>query len=72
MQAAGELDDGELVAVVQDPRFLRVLTAQAPTNLSEEVDFGLCTKYKTLASRIPFFKNTYDGVSGSLYFTGAQ
>jgi hypothetical protein len=71
MQAAGELDDGELVCVVQDPRFIRVLTAQAPTNLSEEVDMGLCTKYKTLASRIPFFKTTYDGIKGSLYYTGA-
>lgn len=72
MQAAGELDDGELVATVQDPRFLRVLTAQAPTNLSEEVDMGLATEYKTLASRIPFFQTTYDGVKGNLYYTGAQ
>jgi len=70
MQAAGELSDGELVCVVKDPRFIRILTAQAPTNLSEEVDMGLCTKYKTLASRIPFFKTTYDGVKGSLYYTG--
>lgn len=71
MQAAGELDDGELVCVVKDPRFIRVLTAQAPTNLSEEVDMGLATEYKTLASRVPFFKTTYDGVKGSLYYTGA-
>jgi len=71
MQAAGELDDGELVCVVKDPRFIRVLTAQAPTNLSDEVDMGLATEYKTLASRVPFFKTTYDGVKGSLYYTGA-
>lgn len=72
MQAAGELADGEVVATVQDPRFLRVLTAQAPTNLSEEVEMGLCTKYKVLASRIPFFQKTYDGVKGHLYYTGAD
>lgn len=72
MQAAGELDDGELVATVQDPRFLRILTAQAPTNLSEEVDMGLATKYKTLASRIPFFQKTYTGIKGNLYYTGAE
>jgi len=72
MQAAGELSDGELVATVQDPRFLRILTAQAPTNLSEEVDMGLATEYKTLASRIPFFQKTYDGVKGNLYYTGAN
>lgn len=72
MQAAGELDDGELVAVVQDERFLRILTAQAPTNMSEEVDMGLATKYKTMASRIPFFQKTYSDIKGSLYFTGAD
>jgi len=71
MQAAGELDDGELVCMVKDPRFIRVLTAQAPTNLSEEVDMGLATEYKTLASRIPFFKTTYDGIKGAVYYTGA-
>jgi len=71
MQAAGELDDGELVCLVKDPRFCRILTAQAPTNLSEETDMGLCTKYKTLASRIPFFKTTYSGVKGAVYYTGA-
>jgi len=71
MAAAGELADGELVATVQDPRFLRILTAQAPTNLSEDVDMGLATDYKVLASRIPFFKTTYDGVKGNLYYTGA-
>jgi hypothetical protein len=32
---------------------------------------GLATKYKVLASRIPFFQTTYDGVKGSLYYTGA-
>jgi len=71
MQAAGELDDGELVCLVKDPRFCRILTAQAPTNLSEETDMGLCTKYKTLASRIPFFKTTQSGVRGAVYYTGA-
>lgn len=71
MQAAGELADGELVCMVKDPRFIRVLTAQAPTNLSEEVDMGLATEYKTLASRIPFFKTTYDGIKGAVYYTGA-
>lgn len=71
MQAAGELADGELVCMVKDPRFIRVLTAQAPTNLSEDVDMGLATKYKALASRIPFFKTTYDGVKGAVYYTGA-
>jgi len=72
MQAAGELDDGEVVATVKDPRFLEILTAQAPTNLSEEVDMGLSTKYKTLASRIPFFRSTKDGVVGSVFLTGAD
>lgn len=71
MRAAGELDNGELVASVKDNRFLEILTAQAPTNLSEEADFGLCTKYKTLASRIPFFRTTYDSVKGHVYLTGA-
>jgi hypothetical protein len=71
MQAAGELSDGELVMSVKDPRFLRILTAQAPTNLSEEVDMGLATEYKILASRIPFFQKTVDGVKGHVYYTGA-
>ena len=71
MQAAGELNDGELVCMVKDPRFIRVLTAQAPTNLSEEVEMGLATEYKTLASRIPFFKTTYSGIKGAAYYTGA-
>ncbi|MFC6975813.1 major capsid protein [Halomicroarcula sp. GCM10025709] len=71
MQAAGELQDGEVVCLVKDPRFVRILTAQAPTNLSEEVDMGLATEYKTLASRIPFFQTTYDGVKGAVYYTGA-
>lgn len=71
MQAAGELDDGELVCLVKDPRFCRILTAQAPTNLSKEVDMGLATEYKTLASRIPFFKTTYSDVKGAVYYTGA-
>jgi len=51
--------------------FLEILTAQAPTNLSEEVEMGFATKYKTLASRIPFFKKTRDGVEGHVYYTGA-
>lgn len=72
MQAAGELADGELVATVQDPRFLRILTAQAPTNMSEEVEMGLATKYKVLASRIPFFQKTYSDIKGNLYYTGAD
>lgn len=71
MQANGALDDGEIVAMVQDRRFGEVLNAQAPTNLSEEVDFGLATKYKALSSRVPFFKSTYDGVKGITYLTGA-
>lgn len=71
MQAAGELADGEVVCMVKDPRFIRVLTAQAPTNLSEEVDMGLATQHKVLASRIPFFKTTYDGIKGAVYYTGA-
>lgn len=72
MQTAGELNDGELVASVKDPRFLRILTAQAPTNLSEEVEMGFATKFKTLASRIPFFQKTYDGVKGHVFYTGAD
>lgn len=71
MRAAGELDDGEVVASVQDNRFLEILTAQAPTNLSEEQEFGLATSYKTLASRVPFFRTTYDSVKGHVYLTGA-
>jgi AraC-like DNA-binding protein len=71
MQANGALDDGELVAMVQDQRFGEVLNAQAPTNLSEEVDFGFATKYKALSARVPFFKKTYDGVKGITYYTGA-
>jgi hypothetical protein len=72
LQSAGELDDGEVVMTVKDPMFLKVLTAQAPTNVSEEVDMGFATKYKTLASRIPFFKATRDGVVGSVFYTGAD
>jgi hypothetical protein len=71
MSANGALDDGEIVAMVQDQRFGEILNAQAPTNLSEEVDFGLATKYKALSSRVPFFKSTYDGVKGLVYLTGA-
>jgi hypothetical protein len=71
MMPNGALDDGEIVAMVQDQRFGEVLNAQAPTNLSEEVDFGFATKYKALSARVPFFKSTYDGVRGIVYLTGA-
>jgi hypothetical protein len=71
IQSAGELDDGELVCLVKDPRFCQILTAQAPTNLSEEVDMGLATEYKTLASRIPFFQKTYSDIKGAVFYTGA-
>jgi len=68
---AGFLDDGELVASVKDRRFVKILTAQAPTNLSAETDMGLATDYKAMASRIPFFKKTANGVKGHVYLTGA-
>lgn len=71
MGAMGALDDGEVVAVVKDARFAEILTAQAPTNLTEEVDFGLATKFKTLSARVPFLKTTFDGVKGTLRYTGA-
>jgi len=71
MSAKGALDDGEVVAVVKDSRFAEILTAQAPTNLTEDVDFGLATKFKTLSARVPFLKTTYDGIKGTLRYTGA-
>jgi Tfp pilus assembly protein PilV len=71
MSAAGELSDGELVMAVQDPRFVEVLNAQGPTNLSEEVEMGLATEYKALSARVPFIKKTYDGIKGTVYYTGA-
>jgi len=71
LRAAGALNDGEVIMVAQDQRFVEVINAQAPTNLSEDVDFGLATKYKALSSRVPFFKSTYDGVKGIVRGTGA-
>jgi len=70
-RAAGTLNDGDLIAVVQDPRIVEVINAQAPTNLSEDVDFGLATQFKTLSSRVPFIKKTYDGIKGTVFYTGA-
>jgi hypothetical protein len=72
MQANGALNDGELVAMVRDRRFGEILNGQAPTNLSEDMEFGLATKYKALSMRVPFFRSTYDGIKGCLYYTGAQ
>jgi hypothetical protein len=71
MRASGVLADGEVIAVTKDPRFIEVINAQSPTNLSEEVDFGLATEFKTLSCRVPFLKSTYDNIQGSVYLTGA-
>lgn len=71
LRASGVLADGEVICVVQDPRFIEVINAQGPTNLSEEVDFGLATEFKTLSCRVPFLKSTYDGIKGVVYLTGA-
>jgi len=71
LRPAGTLSDGEVIGVVQDPRTVEVINAQAPTNLSEDVDFGLATQYKTLSARVPFVKKTYDGIKGTVYYTGA-
>lgn len=72
LRAAGALSDGEVIMVAQDQRFAEVINAQAPTNLSEDVDFGLATQYKALSCRVPFFKSTYDGVKGIVRGTGAD
>jgi len=71
ISAAGELSDGELVMTVQDPEFVEVINAQGPTNLSEEVEMGLATEYKALSARVPFVRKTYDGIKGTVYYTGA-
>lgn len=71
LRAAGELEDGEVLMVVQDPQWIEVINAQSPTNLSEEVDFGLATQYKALSCRVPLIKSTYDGVKGVVRGTGA-
>ena len=71
LRASGVLDDGEVICVTKDPTFVEVINAQSPTNLSEEVDFGLATEYKALSCRVPFLKSTYDGIKGVTYYTGA-
>ena len=43
-RTAGALDDGDVIMVAKDERFVEVINAQSPTNLTEEVDFGLATK----------------------------
>ena len=71
MKASGALSDGELLMVTKDPKWVEVINAQSPTNLSEEVEFGLATEYKALSCRVPLIKKTYDGIKGVAYFTGA-
>jgi len=71
LRASGALDDGEVIMVTKDSTFVEVINAQAPTNMSEETDFGLATKFKTMSCRVPFLKSTYDGIKGINYYTGA-
>ncbi len=71
LRPSGALDDGEVIMVTQDPQWVEVINAQGPTNLSEDVDFGLATQYKALSCRVPFIKSTYDGVKGVVRGTGA-
>jgi hypothetical protein len=71
LRAVGALDDGEVIMVAQDQRFVEIVNAQSPTNMSEDVDMGLATQYKALSCRVPFIQTTYDGIAGVVRGTGA-
>jgi hypothetical protein len=71
LREAGFVPDGEVLFVMQDPRFVEAVIAQSPTNLSWEIEGGLATRYKAFTSRVPMFHETYGGVVGISHVTGA-
>lgn len=71
LRHAGVLEPGELVLVIQNRDVVDVANAQAPTNMSWDVEGGLVSRYKTLGMQIPRIKSTRAGRSGIVHYTGA-
>lgn len=63
------IPEGEALMVVRDPDVLSVVNAQGPTNMSWDAG-PMATNYKAISSRVPFFRSTWDDVSGIVHYTG--
>lgn len=68
---AGSLSGGNIVMVAQNRNVVDLADAQAPTNMSWDVEGGMATRFKALACRVPRIKSTKAGRSGIVHYTGA-
>lgn len=63
------IPENEAVMVVRDPDVMSVVNAQGPTNMSWDAG-PMATNYKAISSRVPFFRSTWEDVSGIAHYTG--
>lgn len=69
LRGTPRIPEGEVLMVVRDPEVLSVINAQSPTNMSWEAG-PMATNYKALSSRVPFFRSTWQDVTGIAHYTG--
>jgi len=67
---APRLDAGNMIVLPKDRRYFDIADAQAPTNISWEVEGGMAVKNKVLASRVPVVKEQPDGIGGIVNVDG--
>ncbi|AXR80792.1 major capsid protein [Natrarchaeobaculum sulfurireducens] len=78
LRQSGVLEPDEVLMVVQDRNFVELVNAQAPTNMSWDVEGGMGTRYKTLNCQVPAIKGTFgpdaeskdDAIVGVAHFSG--
>lgn len=67
---APRLQAGRSVFIPQSKRYFDLADAQAPTNMSWEVDGGMAVRNKVMASRVPVVKEQPDSVYGIVNVKG--